>query len=109
MEDTQKAFEELERELEDGTLEKLLEDNKPAFEDPEKPDAPIADVEYNNYLNNYGRDEMPKAKSRTEQRKNQIEEKRRKDQILMALMITASVLCLGIIGVMIYWLEHFFG
>ena len=45
MEDTQKAFEELERELEDGTLEKLLEDKKPAFADPDKPDMPIMDVE----------------------------------------------------------------
>lgn len=109
MEDTQKAFEELERELADGTLEKLLEDKKPAFEDPDRPDEPIADVQYNNYLNNYGRDEMPKAVSRTQQRKEQEQEKRRNDQVLMALMITASVLCLGIIGVMIYWLEKFFG
>ena len=30
-----------------------------------------------------------------------------KDRLTIALLITASVLCIGIIGVMIYWLENF--
>ena len=36
-----------------------------------------------------------------------LETKKRDDKILVGLMITASVLCLGILGVLGYWLIAF--
>lgn len=107
MDDKQKELERLEQELLDGTLAKLIEEKKPAFEDPEMPGMAKRDVAYHNYSNNYGKGAVPNAKAA---RKQAAEEavKKKNDRILIGLMITASVLCVGILCVLIYWLEMFF-
>ena len=68
------------------------EAQEPAFDDPQfihEPDEPMI---YRNFSNNYG------EKSRDEIKKE------KKDRIDIGLMIAASALSLGIIGVLIYWL-----
>lgn len=84
-------------------------DGEPAFEDPDKPDISDQPVVYRNYSNDYGNkrqnhvaykeDEMAKKRAKRQARKN--------DKWTIALMAVASVLCLGIIGVLVYWLEAF--
>lgn len=73
----------------------------PAFEDPDKPHISDEPVVYCNYSNDYGNDA---AAADVEAEK---EEARKEDKWLIALMGVASALCLGIIGVLIYWLVAF--
>ena len=101
----------LEEELpEEESLEDLLNDtmvqdilSRPGFEDAEQVrDAQEPEI-FCNFSNGYGRDwenteeespESAKAKS---------------DRIDIGLMIASSALCLGIIGIMIYWCVRFLG
>lgn len=107
MDDTQKELQRLEQELLDEPLQQMMKEKKPAFEDPEKLRTPEKAVAYHNYSNNYGKTNKPAARA---ERKKAAEQaaKKKNDQILVGLMITASVLCVGILGVLIYWLEVFF-
>ena len=71
---------------------------EPAFEDPDRIHDPEEPLVYCNYSNDYGRDLKEFAENGGKTEKNKT------DKVDMALMITASALCLGIIGVMAYWL-----
>lgn len=65
---------------------------EPAFDDPQtihEPDEPLV---YRNFSNNYGEESPEEIK------------KEKTDRIDIGLMITASALTLGIIGILIYWL-----
>ncbi len=97
MEDTRKELERIQNELftEDATLDELLNDKElndllwePRFD--------------NLNMESDGDDFFPVISDeddfRPEVRKN------RDDRTVIALMATASVLCLGIIGVLAYWL-----
>lgn len=86
---------------EDALLEGILSEQalqEPAFEDPDF----IAEAEesdmYRNFSNGYGQD-LPE-----EEKKNTMS---RGDKINTGLMIANSALCLGIIGLLIYWLVRF--
>lgn len=82
--------------LADEELNALLDDKPvPAFEDPEKIHEPEGRMQYNNFANDYGREEL----------EDETAVAQKKDKIQIALMLTACVLCLGIIGVLIYWLN----
>ena len=108
MEDTQKELERLQEELlkeepdilDDKVLEELLKEPEPAFDDPDQIHEPQEPMTYRNFSNDYGRDseETPDAPA-AEQKKD--------DKVLIGLMITASVLCVGILGVLTYWLTVF--
>ena len=65
---------------------------EPAFDDPQTIHEPEQPLVYRNFSNNYG-EKSP------EERK-----KKKSDRIDLGLMIAASALALGIIGVLIYWL-----
>ena len=65
---------------------------EPAFDDPQTIHEPEQPLIYRNFSNNYG------EKSLEEQKKE------KSDRIDLGLMIAASALALGIIGVLIYWL-----
>lgn len=65
---------------------------EPAFDDPQTIHEPEQPLVYRNFSNNYG------EKSPEEQKKE------KSDRIDLGLMIAASALALGIIGVLIYWL-----
>lgn len=99
----------LEEELpEEESLEDLLNDtmvqdilSQPGFEDAEQVrDAQEPEV-FCNFSNGYGRD-LVQAEQATSG-------KSRSDRIDIGLMIAASALCLGIIGIMIYWCVRFLG
>lgn len=86
----------LEEILSDEELTDLLQANtKPAFDDPVKIHQPQKPMVYQNFANDYGAKETAAA-----------EEIQKKDQrIIMTLMIVACVLCLGIIGILGYWMS----
>ena len=90
-EDTRDALKRFEEELLAEAFQEELEAG-PAFDDPDE----IADFReeliYNNYANNYGRSRPA-------------EKRRGVDGELVVLMVTVCLLCLGIIGVLLYWLE----
>ena len=107
MENTDKELERIQNELladEDITLDDILADAElndllqetpePAFDDPEKIHDPKDPLVYQNFANDYGAQEQEAA----------AEIRKKDDNILMALMITASALCLGILGLLGYWL-----
>ena len=86
----------LEELLKDEELTELLKtDAEPAFDDPVKIHEPKKPLVYQNFANDYGAKEKAAA-----------EEIRRRDQkTVMILMIVASALCLGIIGILGYWIS----
>ena len=108
MEDTRKEMERIQRGLltdeetamsldeilADEELNALLNEKpaEPAFDDPEKIHDPREPLVYNNFANDYGAPPVSDSK------------KRRDDSVVVGLMITASVLSLGIIGILSYWL-----
>ena len=87
------------------SLEDILSEEQesviPAFEDPDRIHTPAEPMEYRNYSNDYGRD-AEEAAMKKKQRKQKNE-----DNWQIILMAIASFLCLGIIGVLIYWMEVF--
>ena len=81
--------------LADEELNALLEGKaEPAFEDPERINAPQGEMQYNNYANGYGEGAQPEEAS-----------DQKRDKVIIGLMITASALSLGIIGILVYWLQ----
>lgn len=84
--------------LDDALLREMLpQDATPAFEDPDKIHEP-EELIYSNYANDYGKD------LEEEEQEQQAHE----DKLQIILMIAASALSLGIIGILIYWLVAFF-
>ncbi len=65
----------------------------PAFEDPNQIHTPENGMVYHNYANDYGNDEAELQKLQEND-----------DKVLIGLMLAACGLCLGIIGVLGYWL-----
>lgn len=127
-EDTKKILEELEKELQEDdllmdmpdsilakpderTVSQVLEQlmAEPAFEDPDQLSVAKGDVKtYHNYSNDYGQ-EQEYCDTNTEQEYG-VEEKPdrtawKQDRLQIILMAIASFLSLGIICVLIYWLE----
>ena len=109
MKDTQKELDRLEQELlaeepvEEETVktdEELLEEILEELTEPADEQIPKEKDAYSNYANDYGEELKAFAESgETEP------EKKRNDKLLIGLMITASLLCAGIIGILVYWLR----
>ena len=98
-EDAEEVTEEMELSvddiLQDEELNALLNDGtEPAFEDPDQTRPADGDVPYNNFANDYGKEEQDA----------EAEIKARNDKIAIGLMLGACGLCLGIIGILIYWI-----
>ena len=107
MEDKQQELERLNQELlkEDDIQEELLaeylkEPATPAFDTPETIHTPKEPLVYRNFSNNYGQS----LKEERIRRKKELQ-KKKDERTILALMITACVLCVGIIGILIHWLE----
>ncbi len=105
--DTREELERIEKELlaEESELDGILEDDiirevlaEPAFEDMDEIKDPEEPLVYCNYSNDYGRETEEPAPEKQEAAD---------DKVNIGLMIASSVLALGIIGVMIYWLAKF--
>jgi len=91
----------------DAALERILEESQlegPAFEDPDATHASQEPVNVCNYYNDYGRDVPEETKEEKPEKKR---DKKKDDLTLTILMAVASGLCLGIVGVLIYWIEAF--
>ena len=109
MNDTMKELERIQEELleeeevESLSVDDILSDEKlnallygqptPAFEDPNLIHTPENGMVYHNFANDYGNDEAEAQKAQEED-----------DKVLIGLMLAACGLCLGIIGVLGYWL-----
>ena len=97
------AAPEEQQELEDLLNDTMVQDilSRPSFEDAEQVrDAQEPEV-FCNFSNGYGRD-----LEKTEEEDPE-SEKAKSDRIDIGLMIASSALCLGIIGIMIYWCVRF--
>lgn len=96
--DTKDLLKEFEKEL---MREALLEEQEagPAFEDPDTLETGPAPEVYSNYANDYGRELTQFAENGGE------EPQENADGSLVILMLIACILSLGIIGVMLYWLQ----
>ena len=79
----------------------------PAFEDPDKPNISGKPVTYRNYSNAYGNNRKKGHFAAFEEENMAKKRAKKSDKWLIILMSIASVLCLGIIGVLIYWLKIF--
>ena len=109
--DTREELERLEKELleQEPEQEELLDDEllrtvfaEPAFEDMDQIHEPEEPMVYCNFSNGYGRD-----LEQSEEYEEEQPEQSKADKVNIGLMIAASVLCLGIIGVMIFWLAKY--
>ena len=81
--------------LHDEELTALLgEEPEPAFEDPDQTRPAEGDVPYNNFANDYGKEEQDEEAAK----------KQKNEKIAIGLMLAACALCLGIIGILIYWI-----
>lgn len=95
-------------EVDDAMLEELMaEISGPAFDDPDA--MPVSDdtMVFCNYSNDYGKDMGEYAENGVEEALPDEETKKRDDKIVIGLMVAACALCLGILGVLTYWLVTF--
>lgn len=81
---------------EEGLMKEAL--SEPAFEDPDYIGDPEEPGVFRNFSNGYGED-LPEEKEKGAMSRG--------DKINVGLMIANSALCLGIIGVLVYWLVKF--
>lgn len=97
-EDTKEILEEMEKEL---LREALLEEQEagPAFEDPDVLETGPEPEIYSNFANDYGRELAQFAENGGQLIPEQ------NDSITVILMLIACILGLGIICVMLYWLQ----
>ncbi len=115
--DRDRELERLEKELlaDDDLLEDLpealLKDGReepaPAFEDPDWINEPQEPMVYCNFSNDYGRKtkNTPPQKEMQTKKGKSAAAKKQGDKVQIILMAVISFLCLGMIGVVIYWLE----
>lgn len=79
--------------LDDEELTALLSPKpQPAFEDPDEIHDPPEGKQVRNFANDYGNRDQRKA------------EARQHDKLVIGLMLAVCGLCLGIIGILAYWL-----
>lgn len=93
--------------VDDAMLEELMaEVNGPAFDDSEATAASDETMVFHNFSNDYGKDLAEYGEAEPESEADE-ETKKRNDKIVIGLMIAACALCVGILGLLIYWLVTF--
>lgn len=93
-------------EVDDAVLDALLaEVSGPAFDDPDALPETDETMVFRNFSNDFGKDLTQYGEEEEEEKTP--EEKKRDDKIVIGLEIAACALCLGIIGMLIYWLVAF--
>jgi len=95
-EDTKDLLKMFERALEAEALREEQEAG-PAFDDPDTLETGPAPEVYSNCANDYGQELQEFAENGGEEDESQ--------STLIILMLIATILSLGIIGVMLYWLQ----
>ena len=122
-EDKQKELERIEQELlgellrEETDAEETPEKEEqpiPAFEDPDRIMDPKEPLVYCNFSNDYGKEleealkeEQPEPAPEPPHLQPAAVKAKKDEKIIIGLMLAVSVLCVGILGVFIYWLETF--
>ena len=108
--ETREELERIEKELlaQETQEEDILDDElirdvlaEPAFEDMDEIKDPDEPMVYCNYSNGYGRGLEKNTEPETKAKMS------KSDKVDMGLMIASSVLALGIIILMIYWLVNY--
>ena len=84
----------------DKLMKEFLEEPMPAFDDPDKTEISDEPVVYCNYSNDYGKDVQAEAEAEDEA----LKKKKKDDKTIITLLAVIAGLCLGIVGVLIYWL-----
>lgn len=93
--------------VDDAMLEELMaEVNGPAFDDSEAITASDETMVFHNFSNDYGKDLAEYGEAEPEGEVDE-ETKKRDDKIVIGLMIAACALCVGILGLLVYWLVTF--
>ena len=93
--------------VDESVLDALLaEVSGPAFDDPDALPETDETMVFRNFSNDFGADLTRYGEEEEEEEKTP-EEKKRDDKIVIGLEIAACALCLGIIGILIYWLVAF--
>lgn len=93
--------------VDDAMLEELMaEVNGPAFDDPDVPAVSDETMVFHNFSNDYGKD-LAEYGEPEENPEEAAEIKKRDDKVVFWLMVAASGLCAGILGVLAYWLIAF--
>ena len=91
--------------VDDAMLDALLaEVNSPDFDDPNAMGVSDETMVFHNFSNDYGKDLDGYGEPEPEEEQVDEETKKRNDKIVIGLMIAACALCLGILGLLIYWL-----
>ena len=94
--------------VDDAMLDALLaEVNSPDFDDPDTLGVSDETMVFHNFSNDYGKDMDGYGELEPEEAPVDEQTKKRDDKIVIGLMIAACALCLGILGVLIYWLVAF--
>ena len=116
MEDTKKTLERLQRELIneesdqlDELLEEFLQEPLPAFEEPDTTVPADAPVEYRNFSNDYGAQppEPTEEDLQAEEAAVKKYKRERDERTILALMVVASIECVGILAILAYWIKIF--
>lgn len=93
--------------VDDAMLDALLaEVNSSDFDDPDTMGVSDETMVFHNFSNGYGEDLDGYGEPEPEGEPDE-ETKKRDDKIVIGLMIAGCALCLGILGVLIYWLVAF--
>ena len=91
--------------VDDAMLDALLaEVNSPDFDDPDAMGVSDETMVFHNFSNDYGKGLDGYGEPEPEEEQVDEEAKKRNDKIVIGLMIAACALCLGILGLLIYWL-----
>ena len=94
--------------VDDAMLDALLaEVNSPDFDDPNAMGVSDETMVFHNFSNDYGKDLDGYGEPAPEEAPVDEQTKKRDDKIILGLMIAACALCLGIVGLLIYWLAAF--
>ena len=105
MEDTPDIPQELPQNTDETMVLPTVTPEGPAFDDPQTIHEPEDTMIYCNFSNGYGRDLLTEEEEEEELEAAPAISK--DDKINIGLMLTACGLCLGIIGVLIYWLAAY--
>ena len=90
--------------VDDAMLDALLaEVNSPDFDDPNAMGISDETMVFHNFSNGYGEDLDGYGEPEQDEEPDE-ETKVRDNKIVIGLMIAACALCLGILGLLVYWL-----
>ena len=116
MKDNRKTLEQLQNELIneevqplDELLEEFLNEPLPAFEEPDTTVPADTPVVYRNFSNDYGAQppEPTQEDLQAEEEAKRLRKHQNDERTILALMVVASIECVGILAILAYWIKTF--